>query len=353
MSEALIIAAAKITDGTGSLTPVQGKLAQLSTLGITATELLIDPLKTDWHSPLQENHFRSGCAPVEALYQARTLIREGGDAVVIRGKDLIKSDYSRDERHHLMAVYGEQTPITDAYNDLAQYFLQKHKINSARFRDLSAKLFENYQRSYRKTDAATTASDTPPARWFEQITPLFRGVDCANPLIDFEAELLICREEIANQLQVPDTERVAIRGVGLGFLEQDGPSAIRRIARYTHLQNAFQHCNAEAQLDFNNRFLNGEALLETYTCYPVVPMAFLLASGLVDQLEAIPAFLEKHLITITGGMNLARAPWNNPALNGLICMYQQLTTGDITVGAVHGNGGLGYRQGVAMLERLT
>tara|TARA_B100000809_G_C15051718_1_gene499142 strand:+ start:796 stop:939 length:144 start_codon:yes stop_codon:yes gene_type:complete len=47
-------------------------------------------------------------------------------------------------------------------------------------------------------------------------------------------------------------------------------------------------------------------------------MAFLLVSGLVDALEDIPNFLAQHLITITGGMNLAKAGWNNPAFNALV-----------------------------------
>jgi hypothetical protein len=49
-------------------------------------------------------------------------------------------------------------------------------------------------------------------------------------------------------------------------------------------------------------------------------------------------------------MNLARGAWNNPALNGLITMYQRMSEGDESIGLVHGNGGLGYRQGVAILE---
>ena len=48
-------------------------------------------------------------------------------------------------------------------------------------------------------------------------------------------------------------------------------------------------------------------------------------------------------------MNLARAPWNNPALNGLITMYHQLMDSPQQFGLVHGNGGIGYRQGIAIL----
>ena len=78
-------------------------------------------------------------------------------------------------------------------------------------------------------------------------------------------------------------------------------------------------------------------------------MAFLISCKLVPSLAQIPEFLTDHLVTITGGMNLARAPWNNPALNGLIEMYHQLNDNPTQHGLVHGNGGIGYRQGVAIL----
>jgi hypothetical protein len=53
---------------------------------------------------------------------------------------------------------------------------------------------------------------------------------------------------------------------------------------------------------------------------------------------------------------------NNPALNGLITLYHRLCNDsadsevavddELTLGLVHGNGGLGYRQGVGILEKL-
>lgn len=68
------------------------------------------------------------------------------------------------------------------------------------------------------------------------------------------------------------------------------------------------------------------------------------------MVEQMPEFLLKHSITITGGMNLARAPWNNPALNGLITMVQRMQMNGENIGLIHANGGLGYRQGVAILR---
>jgi hypothetical protein len=52
-------------------------------------------------------------------------------------------------------------------------------------------------------------------------------------------------------------------------------------------------------------------------------------------------------------MNLAKAAWNNPALNSLILMHHRLCDSSQKIGLIHGNGGLGYRQGVAIIERVN
>lgn len=347
MSQAIIIAAAKISDGEGSLASVQNYEQQLAALDIPVHELTIESIADDWHAPETNDRFRSGCGPIEALGYARNLIAQGTPAVVIRGEDLIK-DIPRDKRLELMAVYGDDYPLTQGYDDVAQQFIRHQGLDADQFCAIAGNLFENYQRTY-----ARVAPDAAPPgeRWFERITSLFRGVDCANPMINFSGAVLLCNAEIADKLEVASAARIAVKGVGTRRLEQDGRDAIETITEYRHLKEAYEESCAEAGIDFADRFVHGEALLDTYTCYPVVPMALLLNSGLVTSVDKIPGFLQEYEITVTGGMNLARAPWNNPALNGLICMYKALTDGEITLGAVHGNGGLGYRQGVAILEK--
>jgi len=354
MTQALIIAAAKTVDDSGSLKHCLDLEASLHQQGARLTELVIDPLSTPWHSPLETHHYRSGCGPIEALADARQLILSGKtDAVVISGKDMLRSGYERQQRLDLMAIYGDDYPLTTAYNELAEQFIHRHGADAQLFQQLAHHLFENYKCSYRNVVSdRLSAEQLPDERWYNHITPLFRGVDCANPLIDFSGRLLLSSAETARQLPVTSRECLEVAGVGLGFLPGDGQQHVEDIVSYDHLETAYRAACEQADTDFALAFRNGDALLEVYTCYPVVPIAFLLTSGLVDLLEQVPAFLEQHLITITGGMNLAKGPWNNPALNSLIEMHQQLTASPAHhVGAVHGNGGLGYKQGVAILKQ--
>jgi hypothetical protein len=246
-----------------------------------------------------------------------------------------------------MAIYGPDWPLPQAYTALARAFLERIDMSEQEFRGLAELLFENYARTARRSGHG----ERPGDRWFERVTELFRGVDCANPVVDFTGRLVLCSDDAADAAAIPRRERVAVAGVGLGILPGDGPAFIPEISEFRHLEQAYRRACAQAEVDFSSRFLAGEALLDVYTCYPVVPLAFLLVSRLAPRPAAVPALLNRCEVTVTGGMNIGRAAWNNPCLNALIAVYHRLVEGPSTLGAVHGNGGLGYKQGVALLAR--
>lgn len=330
---------------------LDNKIKQLRNISITPITLTIDPLSTPWTSEQKDNHFRSGCAPIMALAYAYHLIEQGNHAVVIQADEPLKTGYTREERHQLMAVYNDETTIADLYNDLAMEFINNHQLNEDKFKAISSALFENYQATYQQhIDERQAHFSLPSAQWFNNVTPLFRGVDCANPLIDFEGKLLICSKDIVEQLAFEST--IEIAGVNCQQITTDNEvKDLKTICQYNHLSTAIEQASNQAKVNFSRQFLEGNALLEVYTCYPIVPMAFLHCSGIVSSVADIPPLLNDYSITVTGGMNLARAPWNAPSLNALITMTEKLLAGDKEYGLVHGNGGLGYRQGVAILKK--
>ena len=335
----------------------QSSVDAIEALGVTPIKLTIEPLSADWHSDQEPNHFRSGCAPIMALEHAQQLISQGHQAVIISGEDAVKSGYQREERHQLMSVYADDYSIAQLYNDLADEFIKYNKVSDKVFIELAQALFNNHCRSHQIAKQQHRTHFSPPGdKWFNHVTKLFRGVDCANPLVDFSGRLLLCSESLTQQLNIDKSTTVKVSGVGLGIMDIDEMKQLPLIARYEHLSDAYQHACQQADVDLNALIVDNKVLMEIYTCYPVVPLAFLISSGLVKSLHEVPAFLSQHLMTITGGMNLARAPWNNPALNGLIEMYHLLCSNSDnnarthSYGLVHGNGGLGYRQGIAILQ---
>lgn len=347
-----ILAAARTINGNGSLDEVEVAVERLQSEGLRLLELLIDPLAAGWNTPVQAGHFRSGAAPVEALdYAIRCLSQGTADAVLLSGEDQLKSGYRTPEgsRRALMNIYGDECTLPQAYTMLALEFICARGITVAEFKRIARDLFENYAAMQQRQGIYRA----PDERWFSEITELFRGVDCANPCVDFSGKVLVGSAEAALRLHPCPEELVHVLGTNVQTLSRDGLDAIPEISRYAHLKAAFDGACASSGTDFVDAFLNGKALLEVYTCFPVVPMAFLLASGLAATSADISNLLADHEVTVTGGMNLAGAPWNNPVLNALIAMHEQLKTGPQCLGCVHGNGGLGYKQGVAILGKAA
>jgi len=315
------------SDNTVAKQAFDDQMESLAQQGIVPLTFTIDPLSTPWFSDQQPHHFRSGCAPIMALEQAVELINSGeAAAIIISADEPLKTGYSREQRHDLMAIYEGDESILDWYNKLAVEFSNQQSIDKSLFITLSKQLFSNYQDTYQHLiDADKAHFPMPTEQWFNHVTSLFRGVDCANPLVDFSGKLLLCNDETARLIGAQ--ECIIVAGVNCQELNtEDERQCLDKIAQYQHLQQAFSVASERANINFKSEFEHKNALLEVYTCYPVVPMAFLLSNGFVNSVQELITWLEKHEITVTGGMNLARAPWNAPTLNAQCANHNDTTT---------------------------
>ncbi len=343
-----ILAAAREVEGKGSLRATEEALQRLNEAGMAIREFVVDPLSAGWNTPLAHGHFRSGCGPIEALAAACAAVLSGEAPVaVIRGEDLLRSEYAANKalRARRMAIYGEDCPLPEAYTHLARKLMTRYGVSEEAFVSLSDLLFENYSRT-----ALRRGEQRPPSPGQDdKLTALFRKRDCANPAVDFRGCVVIGGSRALAELGLASADCVRVLATGTGRINGDGPASAAEIATYEHLRRAYDHACREADIDFTARFRAGEALLEVYTCFPPAPLAFLLTSGIARSPAELPEILKSHEVTVTGGMNLARAPWNNPALNAMVVMVEDLLSGRGALGLVHGNGGLGYRQGVALL----
>ncbi len=205
------------------------------------------------------------------MAEAKKLIENGEAGVFISGEDYIKTGYSQESRLKKMAVYGLSYPLTQAYTDLAHAFSKNNTITDQQFKEFSSVLFENYQISFLNAlSDSFTPELLPGIRWHKPITDLFTGVDCANPMVDFSGRILVTRADIAEQLGVDKSQWLKVKALGLSRLEADGRDVLHEISRYEHLQKAYQQACNEANIDFVQLFKRGDALLQVYTCYPVV-----------------------------------------------------------------------------------
>lgn len=344
-SSIYILAASGRQDGVGSLEPLQQMQAQVQEAGLKLERLTIQPMSAGWDAPIPRHHFRSGCGPLEALAYAQTQLKEGVfEAVLIEGSDAIKTGYNSKQRQKLMQIYGPDYSLPQAYTDLARQVCRAEGLSLDKFRQLRDLLLANYQLSAPEVSVAS--------KWWEDLTELFRGVDCANPYTDFTGGVLLTRADLIGSFDL-SRPAIEVAGVGIGYAQGDGANYLEELASYWHLEKAIYYANLEAGLNFAQAQRQGQALLEAYTCYPVVPLALLIHGKFVDSWQEIPAWLQEHRLTLNGGMNLQRAPWNLAALRALVEMTQALYTSPQTLGGVHANGGLGYKQGFAILRRNT
>ncbi len=343
-----------IVDGIGSLSKTEELRETLSKSDARVLEFEIASIKDGWHKPLPKNRLRCACSPMIAIDSAQKLFENHElDAIVIHGKDYIKTDFQdkKAERDQLMHIYGENGHILDAYHRLAHEFIKYWKISREEFRSLSEVIFKNHLRVWRRKNPI---QKKPDDKWFKPVTDLFRGVDCANPSVDFEGSLIIGTKEIAKKCNLEPEPCIQIIGCNIQQCCEDNMDSIPKIVPYDHLRLSFKKACEQANLDFIHKYLSGTAALEIYTCYPVVPLGFLFKTGLVSSTVEIPGFLDKHSLTITGGLNLAKAPYDNTTLYAFIKMAEHLRADESPlIGGIHSVGALGYKQAFAILKNVS
>lgn len=301
------------------------------------------------------NTYKSGASPIQALADANELIKTDlYDAVFIFGFEPLltnKQVYGKEEVTKAMRIFDSHS-IIECYNEIAVELCCEINITESEFVEVCDLLFANYCKTYGQY------SGFPQTRGKflnDHGANLFKLTDCANPNIDFAGGIILTNKETADLLQVPEVEKVKVAGVSYSMIE-GAPEKISQIVGkngnvFSHLRQAVIKAQNDANINLSLEFKTRNLLIEVYTCYPPIPIAFLLASDIIENIHQLRQLLDEYEITITGGMNLARAPWNNPALNGMIEMYQKLKFSHATYGVVHGNGGIGETQGVAVFER--
>lgn len=343
-----IVAANKKTDGHGHLQQTQSLHRKAKDLNFKIKEYHIASFSLGWNTTLPATHFKSACSPLEVLLKTQSLFQNSeADIVFLKGKDFIKSDFKNNKaaRQKLMEVYGTTT-ILEAYDQVADSFFKDFQLSQDTFDDICEMLFENYWQTWIQKHPEATH---PHEKWLQKVSKNFRGVDCANPNTDFAGEICICTEESANALAIPDDERIQVSGVSLVKRCSDSLANIPKFTDYGHITEAFDQACEQARIDFHNVFQQGKALLEVYTCYPIVPIAFLLRAGFVKNFDDMPSFLKTHHITFTGGLNLNKAPWNNTTLSAIIDAFELLKTQTTNVIGIHSNGAIGNQQGFLIL----
>ncbi|AMP90837.1 hypothetical protein [Legionella pneumophila] len=350
MMKLFIIAADRIIDSVGSHQDTDNLINQIREKKFTVATLKILSLAKGWQDKIKPYEFTSGASAMAAIERARKILStKKADVVLIKGQDFLKTGYGSNERVKFMKFYHENYTPIQGYDELVPLFLQKYKLDEKKYFKIRDALFENYTKTWKKINPANSM---PHEKWYQSLTKYFRGVDCANPNVDFSGQLIVSTEKAADVLNIPQKARVEILGNSFVKINLKGVASLPKIATYHHLKRAINKAIIQAKFNFKDKFMNGDALLDAYTCYPIVPMALLYHLGLVNSLSEIPDLLKSYEVTVTGGLNLGKAPWSLTSLNALIVMRERLISSNkANFGLVHGNGLFGNQQGITILKK--
>ncbi len=318
------------------------------------------PEKSVQYHGYQGKGYMSGNAPLLALHDACKQIQAGDlDFAIVAGYEPLGKGYHGKKPLERMAkIYGPSLvklglTIPLGYTLLAEAFCKHNKITEPDFLELAKEVNENLLKTANQSKYPTQETKEGG----KKITNLFTARDCAFPWIDFAGGIILASEAAVKRLKGVDLkDKIYVSGIAcsqistsqrraVGYLS---PAYAKRVATFLHLKWALSDACKQAGIN-KERLLDETAVMEAYTCYPVIPLALLSEISprtIKDTLDKISP------LTVTGGMHYAGAPWCNPALNGLIAVHEKLLNEKgKEIGLVHGNGGTGEYQGICILRK--
>jgi hypothetical protein len=304
------------------------------------------------------NCYRSGAGPIQALFDAQALVdHQLYDAVFIFGCEPLLTNrrlYGREAIRRAMDIFADGGSLLNCYHVMSRLLCRELGLTDSDFYALAEALYQNYRRAFARLHPGADVADR--GRNLAALQgELFYLTDCANPNVDFAGGIIVSSATAAERLDVPAERRLDILAVRQAVVEGSPESLAKIIGRWPvllpHLRDAFHALRRDCGLDLAREWRERRLLLDVYTCYPPIPLAFLLTCGFAASVAELPDLLREYPVTWTGGLNFAGAPWNNPVLHSLISLYQQLNALEAERFLVHGNGGVGELQGVALLGR--
>ena len=106
----------------------------------------------------------------------------------------------------------------------------------------------------KQTDLVVISGEGPAKEWFDFITKLFRGVDCANPVMDYAGTLVLASDKAIEKLNISPKACIEIKGVATEKIAESTPDIMHKIAEYSHLKNSYQQACAQANINFADLF---------------------------------------------------------------------------------------------------
>jgi hypothetical protein len=253
----LIVAVSEVKDGVGDMAETDRIRARIAAAKLRSREIRLAPLRMGWNGPLPPDYARGASTPIRPMSDASVSFAEGElDCLIVSGDDPIRSEFAsrKAERDRRMVAYPSGDTFLSAYTKVAREFVRQVGMREEEFRALSEMLFDNYRRTHTRLHP----QERPPeGRWFQPVTELFRGVDCANPNVDFVGCMILMTDAAADVCAIPVRDRIQVLAANVATACADDIARIAEVASYRHLGLVIDRTVEESRVDFCAEFRAG------------------------------------------------------------------------------------------------
>ncbi len=301
---------------------------------------------------LQQNLINSACTKIINNEIQATLI-VGGEArfkkirALIEGKDFIETELSENPDHYVKAkkdlhIKEEAEALglmaVGYYAILESALRSKKNLNINQHKQYLGKMYSEFskiaaanpdgwsQREFSWQDIALANKKNTL-----QALP-YNKLHCTSWNVNQASAMILCSEELADTLNVPDSKRV------YPLASSETNHMIAAIQRPNLIEPIGLKLAAEYILNICKQNNIKPNTYELYSCFPVAVQMFAEALHLQDN--------EK--LTVTGGMSFAGGPLNNYMIHSTIKMLGDIRRTPSKIGLVTGVSGMMTKQAFAL-----
>jgi len=301
---------------------------------------------------LQQSLINSVCKKI-SNGEIRCGIIVGGEArykllkSIIEKKEFEETLLINNPDYYIKAKEDLQTSIEE--KELGSMAVGYYSIIESSFRAQSIRKFDEHHKkiaeTYEKFSEIASKNMSgwidEPFKWNEIIensdkNPVlafpYNKRHCTSWNVNQAAALIICSENIADELNIESDKRTYLIG------SSENNHMISTIQRPNLSESKGLLMASKFILDICKKHNLNVKLFDLYSCFPVAVQLFAKALGIKDLKNA----------TVTGGMSFAGGPLNSYVLNSTVKLIEELRKGKYKEGIVTGVSGMMTKQSFAL-----
>ena len=230
----------------------------------------------------------------------------------------------------MMAV-GYYAIIESAMRFKHNRSLEEHENFLAKYYERFSQIANNNPHAWNQNPFTADEIKNPSAK-NQRIAYPYNKLHNSSWNVNQASALILCSEELANQLNIPKDKRV------YPLVSSETNHMVAVIQRPDFTNPVGLHLAANYLMDTAKSYNIHPSLFELYSCFPVAVQLFAEALNTPDETDK----------TITGGMPFAGGPLNNYMIHATAQMLEKIRNGPSEIGLITGVSGMMTKQALAI-----